>query len=142
MKTATLLKKKFSKKQLIIIGIVAAIPVLVGLLWGGFLLLQQSAISSRASEEAPSNIVIEPTEESVKVKWNSGVETSPIIQYGTTPDAAGFDKTAVSPSGTNHEVDLSSLDPGTYYFKSKLVKMFTTIMDYSGHLLYLEMNLK
>ncbi len=122
MKTATVLKKNLTKKQKIIIGVALGIPVILGIIYGLFVLLQQSAITSRASEEAPSNVVIAPTEDNkVKVQWNTGVDTSAIVEYGTTANSAAMNKVAISETATtNHSVDISELEPGTYYFQIRV----------------------
>lgn len=122
MKTATVLKKKLTKRQMIMISIAVAIPVIIGIVYGVYILLQQTAITTRANEEAPANVVIEPTEDNtVQVKWNTGVETSAILEYGSTPNAGALTKVAISETAsTNHSVDINELDPGTYYFQIRI----------------------
>ncbi|HRN71339.1 MAG TPA: fibronectin type III domain-containing protein, partial [Candidatus Woesebacteria bacterium] len=131
MKTATILKKNLTKKQKIIIGVVIAIPIIVGIIYGLFLLMQQTALTSRANEETPTNVVVEPGEDNtVKVQWNTGVDTSAILEYGTEANAASMNKVAISETATtNHSVDISSLEPGTYYFQ---IRVGETIYDNDG----------
>ncbi len=131
MKTATVLKQNLTKKQKIIIGSVLAVPVILGIIYGIFILLQQSAITSRANDGAPSNVIIEPAEDNtVKVQWNTGVETSAIVEYGTSANAASMTKVAISEAtSTNHSVNINELEPGTYYFQ---IRVGDTVYDNNG----------
>ncbi len=122
MKTATMLKKRLSKKQMMIIGAVAAVPVIAAIVYGIYILLQQTAISTRANEEAPSNVIIQPSgTNQVQVSWETGTETSAVIEYGSSPDANSLTKVAISEATSrNHSVDISQLEPGTYYFQIRI----------------------
>lgn len=131
MKTATVLKKKLTKRQMIIIGAVVAVPLLVGIVYGIYILLQQTAITSRASEEAPANVIVAPSENNtVQVKWNTGVETSAILEYGSSPDSSTLTKVAISETpSTDHTVNINELEPGTYYFQ---IRIGDTVFDNNG----------
>ncbi len=129
MKTATVLKKRFTKKQMIIVGGVLAIPVIVGIVYGIFLLLQQTAISSRANDEAPASVITEQIgEDAVKVDWETGIETSAILEYGTDPSS--LTQVAISETAAkNHSVEINNLEPGTYYFQ---IRVGDTVYNQDG----------
>lgn len=128
MKTATIINNHFSKKNLtyISIGIIAVLAVVgVGL---GFFIFQNP---SRANEESPQNVSIEPGGNSAKVSWTTPQETIAVIEYGTAADPASFTSFAFSETPTTtHSVDMSTLKPNTtYYFH---IRIGETVFDNGG----------
>ena len=131
MKTATLLKNKLSKKQLIYIGVAAGVAVLtiVGIVVYVFIL---QSPTTKASSEAPQNVQVQkPSPDKASVAWSTDTETVSAIEYGTAPDPSKFQSAPVSGSpSTQHSVELSSLEPNTtYYFQ---IRGGETVYDNDG----------
>lgn len=131
MKTATLLKNSLSKKQLIYIGIAAGVAVLtiVGIVVYVFVL---QSPTTQASSETPQNVQVQKAEpDKASVAWTTDTEAVSSIEYGTAPDPSKFQSLPVSGSpSTQHNVDLSALEPDTtYYFQ---IRLGETIYDNDG----------
>ena len=122
MKTATLLKNNLSRKQLVYIGIAVGIAVLtiVGIVVYVFVLQSPGA---SASNEAPQNVQVQKsTPDTASIGFSTEGESVTAIEYGTAPDPSGFKTIPVSGSpSTQHNIDLSSLEPNTtYYFQIRV----------------------
>jgi len=103
---------KRSKLIAIIIGSVLGL----GLIVGGFLLLQTF---TRASSEKPLEVNnSEITDTSAKITWKTGNDTvGTIVSYGTSVDLANPQiQTADTPLGKEHSAVLTLLSPNTTYY--------------------------
>ena len=103
---------KRSKLIAIIIGSVLGL----GLIVGGFLLMQTF---SRASSEKPLEVNnLEITDSSAKITWKTGNDTvGTIVTYGTSVDLANAAiAPADTPLGKEHSVVLTLLSPNTTYY--------------------------
>ena len=131
MKTATLLKNNLTKKQLIYIGVAASIAVLtiVGIVVYVFVL---QSPTTKASSEAPQNVQVQkPAPDKASVSWGTDTEAVTAIEYGTAPDPSKFQSLPASGSpATQHNIDLTSLEPNTtYYFQ---IRVGETVYDNDG----------
>lgn len=80
-----------------------------------FLIVQGSVRTTDAQTIVRGPYLQQGAPTSVVVRWRTDIATDSVVEYGTS--VLSYDKSAsAAGSGTDHEVALSSLQPGTRYF--------------------------
>ncbi|MFA9288313.1 MAG: fibronectin type III domain-containing protein [Weeksellaceae bacterium] len=131
MKAYTLLKQGLTKRQIGILAVAVAVPIVIGFLIFAFMTVQTE---TKANDEAPQGLNIVPVDgQTATVSWNTGTDTLATVEYGTEPNPDSFVKFAFSDTPTtNHNLQIDKLTPGTtYYFR---VRVGDNVYDNEGQL--------